>query len=98
MWNGKQIISNNWITKSVTPHVNARENTDYGYFWWLQSFGTETNKHFAYYMAGNGGSKIAVFPDLDLVVVLTSNWYGTGKAHLQAEKIISEYIVPAIMK
>jgi len=98
IWNGKQIISDNWITKSVTPHAEARENTDYGYFWWIQKFGTQTNNHLAYYMAGNGGSKIAVVPDLDLVIVLTANWYGTGKAHQQSEKIISDYILPAIIK
>lgn len=95
-WNGKQIISKEWIDKSVSPKANARENVDYGYLWWLQKFGKTENEHPAYYMAGNGGNKIAVFADLNMVVVITSNWYGTGKAHAQSEKILSEYIIPAV--
>lgn len=95
-WNGKHIISADWIKKSTTPYVNARDNVDYGYLWWLQKFGPKEKAYSAYYMAGNGGSKIAVFPGLDMVVVLTSNMYGTSKAHQQSEKILSEYIVPSI--
>lgn len=98
LWKGKQIISNAWITKSTTPHANAREGVNYGYFWWLQSFGQEDNLHVAYYMAGNGGNKIAVFADLDLVVVTTSTNYNTKGMHTQTEKIISDYVIPAVGK
>lgn len=97
-WNGKQIVSTAWISKSIAPHANARDNVDYGYLWWLQKFGPADSNHFAYYMTGNGGYKIAVFPNLDLIVVITANWYGTAKAHAQSEKIISEYIIPSIEK
>lgn len=95
-WNGKQIISKEWISKSTTPRANARENTDYGYLWWLQKFGAKDKSYFAYYMAGNGGSKIAVFPELELVVVITGRMFGSVKGHLQSERILSEYVVPAI--
>lgn len=98
VWNGKQLISSDWVTKSTVPHANARENVDYGYLWWLQKFGVENDNHFAYYMAGNGGSKIAVIPELNLVVVITSKMFGTSKAHQQSENIISNYIVPSIRK
>jgi CubicO group peptidase (beta-lactamase class C family) len=96
VWNGSRVISSEWVEKSTKPHANARENTDYGYLCWLQKFGPADNPYFSYYMAGNGGSKIAVFPDLDLTVVITSTWYGTGKAHAQSERILSEYIVPGV--
>ncbi|HMV26216.1 MAG TPA: serine hydrolase [bacterium] len=96
IWNGKRIISGSWIEKSTKPHAQARENTDYGYLCWLQKFGSNDKTYFGYYMAGNGGSKIAVFPELHLTVVITSTWYGTGKAHAQSEKILSDYIIPAV--
>lgn len=98
VWNGKQIISKEWVTKSTVPHANARENVDYGYLWWLESFGQENNMHQAYYMAGNGGNKIAVFPDLDVVVVTTSTNFNTQGMHTQTQKIISDYIIPAVGK
>lgn len=96
MWNNQRIISESWIEKSTNPKANARENTDYGYLCWIQKFGAPEKSYSAYYMAGNGGSKIAVFPELHLTVVITSTWYGTGKAHAQSEKILSEFIIPAI--
>jgi CubicO group peptidase (beta-lactamase class C family) len=96
IWGNRKLITPEWITKSTSPQANARENTDYGYLWWLQQFGA-SEKAKSFYMAGNGGSKIAVFPALDMCVVITSNWYGMGKAHLQSEKILSDYIVPSVI-
>jgi len=95
-YNGKQLVSADWVLKSVTPKANARDNVDYGYLWWLQEFGRPGKEHKAFYMSGNGGSKIAAFPDLDLVVVLTSARYGNYRGHLQTEKALSEYIVPSV--
>ncbi|HTY57307.1 MAG TPA: serine hydrolase [Bacteroidota bacterium] len=97
-WNGRRIISERWIAKSVSPHASARDSVDYGYLWWLQRFGKEGHKAFAYYMAGNGGSKIAVFPDLDAVVVITGTMYGTIKGHQQSERIVSDFIVPSMKR
>jgi CubicO group peptidase (beta-lactamase class C family) len=107
VWNGQRVMSADWVATSTSPHARARENVDYGYLWWIQDFGTEVGKvgasgaaagagmHRAFYMAGNGGSKVAAFPDLDLVVVLTGTLYGSGKAHLQTEQILNNFIVPA---
>lgn len=97
-WHGRQLLSPEWIARSTRPHANARENVDYGYLWWLQSFGQGNKQYKSFYMAGNGGAKAAVFPDLDLVVVITSIEYGGIKGHLQTEKILSEYIVPAMQR
>jgi CubicO group peptidase (beta-lactamase class C family) len=33
-WNGKQIISGNWITKSAESHMNLGNGVFYGYYWW----------------------------------------------------------------
>lgn len=98
VWNNMRVLSETWIEKSTKPHANARENVDYGYLCWMQRFGTAEKSYFAYYMAGNGGSKIAVFPELGLTVVITGTWYGTGKAHMQSERILSEFIVPSVMR
>ncbi|MFL1896081.1 serine hydrolase domain-containing protein [Aquimarina sp. 2-A2] len=94
-WNGNQIISTDWITKSTTPksRITMGNGFDYGYLWWISSFNDEK----AFYMTGTGGNKIAVFPDLELVVVLTSSYFNGGmESHNQTEKLLSDYIVPAI--
>ncbi|MEL6657663.1 MAG: serine hydrolase [Bacteroidota bacterium] len=94
-WNGEQIISPEWVEKSTTPHaqIEIGPGYDYGYLWWMTEFGGER----AYYMTGTGGNKVAVFPDLDVVAVVTSTYYNGGRnAHAQSERILGEFIVPSM--
>ena len=93
-WNGKQIIAESWIQQSTTPHAQIDENTNYGYLWWLKSFKAGTRSYAAYFMSGNGGNKVAVFPELDMVVVLTSTNYNTRGMHEQTERLLTDYILP----
>jgi CubicO group peptidase (beta-lactamase class C family) len=95
-WSGKRIISAEWIRESVRPHVRVDDDTEYGYLWWLRSFGPAEHKHAAYLMSGNGGNKVAVFPDLDMVVVVTSNNFNTKGMHEQTERVLSDYILAAL--
>lgn len=93
-WNGKQIISESWVHKSTTPHAQIDDVTNYGYLWWLKSFKAGTHSYAAYFMSGNGGNKIAVFPELDMVVVLTSTNYNTKGMHEQTEQLLTDFILP----
>lgn len=98
-WDGQQILSSEWVKKSTTPQAFVREfrgeKYDYGYLWWQQELGKK-EKHFSYYMSGNGGSKVVVIPDLDLTVVITSTQFGSIDGHLQTLKILNEFILPAV--
>ncbi len=94
---GRRVISEDWVGKSTAPHANAREGVDYGYLWWLQDFGPEGRRSRAFYMAGNGGTKVAFFPRLDLAVVVTGTLFGSGKGHAQSERILNEFVVPAAL-
>ena len=47
-------------------------------------------------MSGNGGNKVVVIPQLDLVAVITSTNYGTRGMHEQTEKILTDYILASI--
>lgn len=98
-WNGQQIISEEFVKKSTTPHVEVGMfNLEYGYLWWLSEFG-QNQKTKAHFMSGTGGNKIAVFPELELVVVLTSTYYNGGmESHKQTNQLLNDYIVPAIQK
>jgi CubicO group peptidase (beta-lactamase class C family) len=89
-WNGKRIVSEAWVRTSVKPHAVIDETTEYGYLWWLKSF----KSHPAWFMTGNGGNKVVVLPDLDLIVVLTSTNYNTKGMHEQTEKMLVDYILP----
>ena len=98
-WNNEQIISEAFVKESTKPQAAVGMfDYEYGYLWWLSEFGKD-NKHKAYFMSGTGGSKIAVFPDLDLVVVLTSTYFKGGmESHNQTTKLLSDFIIPEIEK
>jgi hypothetical protein len=72
------------------------DKTEYGYLWWLRSFGTGDHKAAAAFMSGNGGNKVALFPSVDLVVVVTSTNFNTRGMHEQTDRILSDYVLPAL--
>jgi CubicO group peptidase (beta-lactamase class C family) len=93
-WNGKRIISESWVKSSTMPHAQIDEQTNYGYLWWLKDFKAGERPWSAYFMSGNGGNKVAVFPRLEMVVVITSSNYNTKGMHEQTERLLTEYILP----
>jgi CubicO group peptidase (beta-lactamase class C family) len=95
-WNGRQIVSEDWVRNSTRPHAQIDEATDYGYFWWLKSFKYADKTYPAFFMTGNGGNKVVVIPQLDLVAVMTSTNFNTKGMHQQTEKILTDYILSAV--
>lgn len=95
VWRGKRLLDAAWIHASTQPHAQIDEQTEYGYLWWLKTFHSEGKGYPAYYMSGNGGNKVAVFPSLDLSVVITSTNYSTRGMHEQTDKLLTDYVLAA---
>ena len=95
-WQGKRIVSESWVQASTQAHARIDEETEYGYLWWLKSFPSGGKNHSAFYMSGNGGNKVAVFPGLDMAVVLTSTNYNTKGMHQQTDKLLTDFILRAV--
>jgi CubicO group peptidase (beta-lactamase class C family) len=89
LWNGAEIISRQWVETSTRPHVQVDDETEYGYLWWLKSFPAGGKTYASYFMSGNGGNKVAVFPELEMVVAIASTNYNTPGMHDQAERLLS---------
>jgi CubicO group peptidase (beta-lactamase class C family) len=96
VWNGKRIVSEQWVKSSTTPHAQIDDKTEYGYLWWLKSFKSGDKSYPAFFMTGNGGNKVVVIPSLNAVVVITSNNYNTKGMHEQTEKLLTDYVLPAM--
>ena len=79
-WNGRQVISREWVEKSTAKWSTVGDQ-DYGYFWWHQWVDASTpagSRRVNMVLAsGNGGQKIYMVPSLDLVVVVTGGNYNT---------------------
>ena len=95
-WNGKAILSPDWVKKSVQPHANARKDTDYGYLWWLQTFGTGGRSWPSWGMYGTGGNKVLVFPEVQMSIVITTTNYRVQGAGALTDKLLVDYILPAV--
>ncbi len=96
-WNGKRLVSADWVKTSLRPHLQTDdENVLYGYLWWLRTFPAGGRQLSAQLMQGNGGNKVAIIPDLDMVVVITSTNYNTRGMHQQTDKILTDYILAAV--
>jgi len=88
---GKQVVPNAWVAESVRPHARVDEETEYGYLWWLRTLETSPGgkRHEAWLMQGSGGNKVAVFPKLGMVVVVTTTNYRERNAHQLADKVLT---------
>ena len=95
VWNGRRILSADWVEKSLLPHANAREDTDYGYLWWLQTFHAHARSLRSYGMYGTGGNKVLVFPDEALAIVITTTNYRVQGASVLTDKLLVDYILEA---
>jgi CubicO group peptidase (beta-lactamase class C family) len=96
MWQGTRIVDEGWVKASTQPHAQIDDQTEYGYLWWLKAFKSGGKSYPAFFMNGNGGNKVAVLPGLDLAVVITSTNYNTRGMHEQTEKLLTDYILPAV--
>ena len=80
VWNGKRIISKEWIEKSISP---SNTNPEYGYMWWINSrlgedYQTTDWKNVPtniFYGSGFGGNKVIIVPDENMVIV--GRWFGS---------------------
>ena len=72
LWEGKQIVSEDWVKQSVAPHVPMPYTVEggrlyYGFSWWL----IPLNGKYAWMATGFGGQELMVFPQQNLIVVFT---------------------------
>jgi len=96
IWKGKRILSEDWITKSVTeyiPYTGNQQTTGYGYQWWLKTY---DNLYDSFSARGWGGQTIVVVPDLDLVAVFTGGDYEINN-QWWALNLFKSYILDAVL-
>ena len=88
-WQGKSVLPATWISQMVCPRVKSyifmEGLPEYGWLWWLP--GPDETPGF--YATGYGGQYIAVFPALDLVVVMT----GQVSDHPNHRYVIAELAI-----
>jgi CubicO group peptidase (beta-lactamase class C family) len=95
-WNGAQLVPEEWVRRSLRPHVRVDDQTEYGYLWWLKTFRSGGREFPAAFMSGNGGNKVVVLPALDAAVVISSTNYNAKGMHQQTERLLTDHVLPVL--
>ena len=101
--NGLQIVPQEWVEASLTNFTNFNNSTwgdlekvNYGYLWWLGEIGS----YKVFLAIGHGGQFVINFPEINMIVVTTSDWQLDWEIADQHERsvigIVADYIVPAV--
>jgi CubicO group peptidase (beta-lactamase class C family) len=95
-WEGRQVVPAAYVRASTQTHIRTGDPhaPGYGYQWWTM---TEQG-HRGFAALGLGGQLVEVLPDLDLVVVMTSEVrtvqdLRTGSA---SRAMVGDVLVPAV--
>jgi hypothetical protein len=90
-WQGRRLISSDWIKASMTPRIDAGEGFEYGYQWWLLPHGDP--KRLAWVARGMGGQRLIIFPEDQLIVVSTA-WHILDEASIEFDVV--KHLLPAV--
>jgi CubicO group peptidase (beta-lactamase class C family) len=91
-WDGTQLIPADYVRASTQPNSSLPglgPEGGYGYQWWTSS----VDLHDSFAAVGFGGQRILVIPDLDLVVVITSD---AQQQREDAQDLVGQTIIPAV--
>lgn len=104
VWNGKRIISADWVRESTTAHSTFDPQTDYdapheyGFGWHINQLHAGNRTFRVFGAGGNGGQIVMVIPDLDMVVAFNGGSYGEfAKWYRWGLQLVPQYIIPAAL-
>ena len=86
---GGGLLSPGWVAESLRPHARVNDDTEYGYLWWLRQYAGER----CFFMAGTGGNRVHVFPDRELVAVITTTNFRRRDANALSDRLLVEQIL-----
>jgi CubicO group peptidase (beta-lactamase class C family) len=113
VWNGRRIVSAEWVKESLSPHMHISPATtglegdafrnnyydvDEGWAWHMVGVKSGKETYPAYHANGNGGQLLLVVPQFDLVVMFSAGNYGQGLWNRERDAIVGDMIIPAIRR
>ncbi|MCW0235565.1 MAG: beta-lactamase family protein [Ferrovibrio sp.] len=97
-WQGRQIVSEKWIADSIAPQINGQSPFFYGYQWWLGRSLLDGRQVDWAAGFGEGGQRVFIIPEFDIVVVLNFGLYGRGLQAYVGPSILNQHVLPAVVK
>jgi len=95
-WDGRQIVSADWVRRSTAPLRDLTPTQQYGFLWNSVAYEYQGRKIRAYFAGGNGGQISMGIPDLDLTIVFTGGNYNDAALFTAQRVYAPQYILPAV--
>jgi CubicO group peptidase (beta-lactamase class C family) len=91
VWQGKPIVTPEWVVESVTPKVEVdKSGVKYGLKWWIFPYGEGSDAAWA--GSGFGGQMPIIVPEHDLVMVFTGWNILADRPHLSHPEAIDRVL------
>lgn len=95
-WNHRQIVPKAWIETSLRPKfVTGVSDFKYGYQWWAGTVKWKGKKIPWHAGFGNGGQRLFIVPDLDIVIVTTAGAYDKDLTAIRVNRLLQEIVSTA---
>jgi CubicO group peptidase (beta-lactamase class C family) len=93
-WQGKQIVPADWLAESLRGQIDMQNELgwQYGYQWWvgkIEALGAKQDWSAGF---GNGGQRLFLVPELDLVVVMTAGAYNKPEIGREAYQLFRRVV------
>lgn len=92
-WQGEQLIPAAFVEQATRPIRKTHGNSSYGYFWWTEDYEIAGREYHGKQGRGAGGQFIFMFPELDLIAVVTAHNKGMGSIL----KRLPQQLIPAFI-
>lgn len=95
VWNGKQVVPKDYVAQSLNKQ-SVVDGINYGYLWWCEDLTAPNGKKYRGIAAkGNGGQRIFIWPNENMVAVVTGGNYNTQSP---ANKMLIECVLGGLKK
>ncbi len=97
VWNGKRILSEQWVRESTTERLRFGKSNrwGYGYHWMQMEMQIGDTVVHSYFVPGDGNQILAVLPEFEMVVVITAGNYGRDPKP-EYQSLFTESIRPSV--
>lgn len=100
-WNGRRIIPARLVNDATSAKIKVSEDGDgwityYGYQIWLHTFPEDDKVYSVIEFTGNGGQKILIDKEKDLLVVITAGNYDRKDMKNSSFDILFDMVYPSI--
>lgn len=99
LWNDKRVVSEQWVHESIRERLRFGKlfnRWGYGYHWMQAESRVGNRVLHSYFVPGDGNQIVAVFPEVQMVIVCTAGNYGRDPKS-DYYSLFQEFILPAVL-